>query len=176
MDRGNSKKEFIMENLKEYKGSGGKYIISDRGKIYRVRESGLKEVPLFVTSLGYVIGNLYGVGSKKRSSFYLQSEMMRHFGEMKDRKIYSIVHINGDKLDNRIENLKWMRSSEVKGSKGQKIEVYNPLTGMTDIYDTLTQAASATGLNNTSIRDIIDGTKKLKRSKSKHLIFKRYNG
>lgn len=164
-----------MENLKELSGTDGMYFVSSKGLIYRGTEDGLSPIPLFRTKTGFIIGNLYGLPNKRRVTFYLQSIVMSHFGEERDKTSWAITHINNDKSDNRVENLKWIPKSEIKrgNPESKPVEVYNPVTGTTSVYKTTTLAAKALGLNQVAIRDLCNGSKKMKRGRNKDLIFKR---
>lgn len=161
----------MKKEIKELKGFNGKYLISSDGKIFRIKKDGtIVDVKQFVTPAGYVIFNVYGSGERK--SLYLQREIVRHFGEERGDP-WVLTHIDGNKLNNSIENLKWIDKKDMRKKLGQKIEVYNTETGEITIYDSLTKAASANKMSNTKLRDVIDGKYEFKRSSLKNYRFRR---
>jgi len=157
--------------LKEIAGSDGPFYISGDGKVFRKKDGALKEVPIQYLKTGYAIVNIKY--KERQGVIYLQSEVMKAFGKDMDKKEWNIVHIDGDKKNNTIENLKWVPIGEARGSRAQRIEVYDTLTGETTTYDTLTSAAQAHRICNPMLKRVLDGEYSFVRSNNKNKTFKR---
>lgn len=99
--------------LQGAEGLRKKYAVSDFGRLAsydkNVNEDG-KILKGSVTT-GYKSLNLHLVGSK--STIYVHREVAKLFSKKPSTKHIYVIHINHDKLDNHINNLKWSTLSEM---------------------------------------------------------------
>ena len=88
------------------------YIISNMGKCYN------KKTKQFVGAdcKGYVIVSL--CNDDGQQNFYIHQLVMDHFGPPKPDGIYEVDHINQQRDDNRIENLRWITKSNNNKNRG----------------------------------------------------------
>ena len=94
------------------------YQISNKGIVYTANEKGnwnpLKSLKTIVHNRsGYCVVNLYSYdsGKSKMKQFRIHKLVAMHFLDNPDNK--SLVnHKNGNKQDNRVENLEWCSHSE----------------------------------------------------------------
>lgn len=93
----------MQEKWRDIHGTDGKYQVSNFGKV----RSTTKILKLYHTKCGYLIVNL---GSKNRHRL-VHRLVAETFIENPNNKP-QVNHINGDKTDNRVENLEWCTSSE----------------------------------------------------------------
>ena len=113
--------EFIVE-LREFPG----YFISTFGRIFSKKLGDMKELKQIINTRGYFKVNLY-----KESKFYTKT-IHKLVGDtfLKRKEGKNLIdHINQNKLDNRLENLRWadkrdnginskIRSDNKSGIKG----------------------------------------------------------
>lgn len=164
----------MKKEIRHLKGFEGTHLISSDGKLFRKsrRTGDIVECPQFVTKPGYVIVNLQGQGDKTQRSYYFQKLMMENFDTIRDKEEWVITHIDGNKENNSIDNLKWIRREDMKtGPRGDIIEVYDTSTGEVTEFPSITQAAQAFGTNTVSIRKLIAGGK-INRQKYQNKTFK----
>ena len=81
-----------------------KYYLTDSGQLFNIK-TGVEFIPC-TNRDGY---RKIKINRKTRLIHQL---VMEHFGPPKPDKNYQIDHINRDKLDNRIENLRWVTCRE----------------------------------------------------------------
>ena len=85
------------------------YRISDDGRIYSLKYR--KILKTFLGTSGYLFFYIRSSGIKK--SVYIHRLVATAFIPNPENKC-EIDHINGDRLDNRVENLRWVSSKENK--------------------------------------------------------------
>jgi hypothetical protein len=89
-----------------------KYALSSHGRAASYKEDILKDGKLLEGSLtsGYRTLNLRVDG--KSNTFYLHREVAKLFHNKKTPKQKYVVHLNHDKTNNRLNNLKWATQNE----------------------------------------------------------------
>lgn len=145
------------EEWRDVPGYDGRYQASNLGRVKGPR--GILRP--FLTHGGYLINTAYLNGEKVREGVHrLVAKAFIPNPENKPQ----INHINGDKTDNRPENLEWVTCSEnnlhrrrvLQGGGGRpKKGVVNLLTG--EIYGSISEAATATGLRTVDILRVCKG-------------------
>jgi len=81
-----------------------KYYLTDSGQLFNIK-TGIEFIPC-ISRDGY---RKIKIAGKTRLIHQL---VMQYFGPQKPDEKYQIDHINRNKLDNRIENLRWVTSRE----------------------------------------------------------------
>tara|TARA_R110002020_G_scaffold128969_1_gene288990 strand:+ start:906 stop:1403 length:498 start_codon:yes stop_codon:yes gene_type:complete len=109
--------------------------ISGYENLYWINQNGMiinkkyKIIKLYQNNMGYLMINLYKKGIAK--SFLLHRLLAHHYLECPDKSLKFIDHINGNILDNRLINLRYINSSGNSRNKRLK----NPTkTGFTGVY------------------------------------------
>ena len=112
--------------MEVWKQSVGQYMISNLGRIKSPKrtdasghERAEKIIKSYVTCFGYERVNLYVDG--KRKNYYVHRLVAEAFIE-NDNSLLQINHIDGNKLNNKVNNLEW-----VTGSYNQKHAYKNGL-------------------------------------------------
>lgn len=101
-----------MENWKEIEGTNGKYFVSDQGNIKKLGGKQFKRngenLKLCEINSGYLIAKMY-VNHKhiQRTVYRLVAEAF-----LGKRDGLDVNHKNGNKQDNRLENLEWCTRSQ----------------------------------------------------------------
>lgn len=95
------------EKWKDIVGYEGAYKISNSGEVLSVKKN--KILKPFKTKSGYLIIGL--IKQQKRKNYKAHRLVAMHFLLNPENKP-QVNHINGNKVDNRSENLEWCTSSE----------------------------------------------------------------
>lgn len=86
--------------------------ISNKGRVISIEEDGVTTKLLKLTPTnGYQTLNSYQKKNGKKSARYIHKLVAQHFLEKKEDEVF-VIHLNYDKLDNRVENLKWATKRE----------------------------------------------------------------
>lgn len=142
------------ERRKEIKGYGGRYEVSDLGRVY----SGGLELEL----IGGRYVNLYRNGEATRASVsYL---VARAFLPNLEMRPY-VRHRNGDAKDNRVENLEWCEVKE-RGKAGRPemrskgVVAYDLDGEFVGRWRSVKEASEALGVARSLIRNCAEGRAK----------------
>jgi len=105
-------KKLAAENWKPllfpgWKQLRNRYAVSDAGRIASYKKDIVKDGKLLSGSLttGYRTLNLHGTENK--GTLYIHREIMKIFRKKNSSKQKYVIHLNHNKLDNRIKNLRW---------------------------------------------------------------------
>ncbi|MES1216452.1 MAG: NUMOD4 domain-containing protein [Bacteroidota bacterium] len=84
-----------------------RYAVSDAGRIASYKTEILNDGKLLMGSLttGYRTLNLHGTQNK--GTLYIHREIMKLFRKKNSPKQQYVIHLNHNKLDNNIKNLRW---------------------------------------------------------------------
>tara|TARA_B100000809_G_scaffold32497_2_gene28422 strand:- start:37947 stop:38504 length:558 start_codon:yes stop_codon:yes gene_type:complete len=86
--------------------------ISSQGRVISIEDDGETTKLLKLTPTnGYPMLNAYQKKNGKKSGRYIHKLVAQHFLEKKEDEVF-VIHLNYDKLDNRVENLKWATKRE----------------------------------------------------------------
>jgi hypothetical protein len=92
-------------------GTGGKYEVSNQGRVRSHARSETLTLSANVNSRGYLIVHIYyqkGI----RTSKTVHSLVLEAFAGPRPGKDYDANHKNGNRCDNRLENLEWVTHTE----------------------------------------------------------------
>lgn len=138
-----------MKELRDIPGFEGKYAITTDGDVWSYCDQIFMSA--WVHNCGYLIVSL---------------QENKDFGKQKNYRVHRLVamtyipnpegkeevdHINGNRKDNRVENLRWVSSAEnkanaqFKGSKKIRTKVRCVETG--EVFKSMVQAAQFAGIN-----------------------------
>tara|TARA_B110000211_G_C13897474_1_gene472373 strand:+ start:139 stop:693 length:555 start_codon:yes stop_codon:yes gene_type:complete len=85
--------------------------ISSQGRVISVDENDKTQLLKLTPTNGYEMVSAYQKKNGKKSGRYVHKLVAQHFLEKQEDHEF-VIHLNYDKLDNRIENLKWATKRE----------------------------------------------------------------
>ena len=138
-------------------GYESKYLISNFGRVYSVNNKCFLKTQ--IDKYGYCRIELYNGSRKSKKKFFIHQLVAQAFIPNYD-KLETVDHIDGNKLNNKVDNLQWM-SREDNSSKGQddiKRPVINLTTG--EIFESIRAAAKAYNTNRNNISNVVRGKQK----------------
>lgn len=178
----------LKKEWKEIKWYEGKYIVSNYGEIislprYKENNSKLqyvepKEIYKHINKHnGYVYVQLWNDGTYK--NIRLHKLVATAFIPNPEHKP-TINHIDGDKTNNRADNLEWCTNSEnekhaymlgLANNDNQKIKIkqYDMNGNLLNEYNSLTEASQKTGVHISKISFCINGKYKYRNKKEKYI-------
>ncbi|MDB5196978.1 MAG: hypothetical protein JWP88_1349 [Flaviaesturariibacter sp.] len=96
-----------------YEGMRNSYAVSNKGRVASFKEDVNEDGKLLNGSVttGYRTLNLHTRVNK--GTIYVHREIAKAFLKKPSSSHDSVIHLNHDKLDNRLANLKWVKSEEM---------------------------------------------------------------
>lgn len=143
----------IWKDIKEYPG----YQVSTDGRIKSFKQSKEGKILKPKISAGYA-----GVDFRKDGRSYyglVHRVVLSTFSPVKNWEVLTVNHIDGDCLNNRLENLEWMTQTEntaysrsilQTGNRTRQVHVVT-LRGEEKYYKSVTEAAKQLGFSKTAI-------------------------
>ena len=109
---------FDNERIKQIKGYGGRYFISENGKVYSNYEGKMKELKTFKNHNGYLRVSLNYNGHRKK--YFVHRLVAKYF--VKNTYGYeSVDHIDKNIYNNNYTNLRWTSKQYNMGSNNAKL-------------------------------------------------------
>lgn len=155
------KGDLLTETWKDIKGWEGQYKVSNVGKVQSLKKSGRLRKPS-LTDDGYLVLDLYG--KNKREKVLVHRLVATAFlSEGKDLTGLEVNHIDGNKLNNSVENLEWVTHSEnilhayknkliPNGrTRGTPVAGYTSDLQLLGQFDTIAEASQKTGASKAGI-------------------------
>lgn len=147
------------ETWKDIPGYEGRYQISSLG---RVRTGSGKIMSLELTQRGYFRVKLWSGRVCKRFRVH---RLVAIVFIPNPKNLPQVDHINGDKTDNRIENLRWVSNSQNCGFNNKKKASRRPVLilgrdGAKEVYPSIRAAARAMGVSRYGVMAVLNGTQK----------------
>ena len=148
---------------KYYHPSYSNFYTTDNGGVYNSRTG--REIGNKPSKNGYIRVSIRPRGENP-ISLLAHEFIWEAFNNEETNKYFRIIHIDGDKLNNRPDNLKrvFNESSNPEG-QSRKIVATNLTTGDNKFFNSIYQASKALQINAGSIKLIADGKRKTAKSK-----------
>ena len=93
-----------------YKHYRGGFYVNDKGKVKRVRNGKRVTVDIYTTSKGYRYFILFNIPNKEK--VYVHRAVALLFIKNNDKTRYIVDHIDRNKQNNNVSNLRWVTHSE----------------------------------------------------------------
>ena len=93
-----------------YKHYKNGFWVSDKGKLKRVRNDKVVKVDIYTTKYGYKYFILFN--SKDREKVYIHRAVAKLFIPQPSPDKFIVDHINRNRTDNKVSNLRWVNHSE----------------------------------------------------------------
>jgi len=94
------------------------YTIIDKNTIEKIKKFNNKEVTWYLLKNGYIGGHVKI--KNKKTIIYLHQHLMDHYGKGLTKGTNTVDHINTNKLDNRLDNLRLVNQSEQNKNRGKR--------------------------------------------------------
>ncbi|HEB42037.1 MAG TPA: hypothetical protein ENI08_03395, partial [Candidatus Dependentiae bacterium] len=120
----------MIEEWKNIPGYGGKYLISNFGKIKICSMKGYKYHRIDITKSGHKCVSLYDSIKKERHTHSLSAVVWDVFGN-EPRTGFHVDHINENKNNNRIDNLQLLTMRQNNSKKYINVKTSSIYTGVT---------------------------------------------
>ena len=148
---------------KYYHPSYKTFFTTDDGGIYNSKTG--RELKGTVTKNGY---NKFSIRPKGKNPISLLTHefIWEAYNNEETNKYFKIIHIDGDKLNNKPDNLKQIiNKSSNPDNLERKILAINIITGVTRKFDSIYTTSKTLQINSGSIKLIADGKRKTATSK-----------
>ena len=94
------------------------YTIIDKDLINKIKKFNNKEVTWYLLKNGYIGGHVKI--ENKKTIIYLHQHLMDHYGKGLSKGSNTVDHINTNKLDNRLDNLRLVDQTEQNKNRGKR--------------------------------------------------------
>lgn len=127
-----------------------RYFISDDGKIYSEHKGTRYELSLFMKGRYVKMG-----GVRRKVAQVIAETFVPNY-----RRLPYVVHLNGDKSDNRAENLRWSEEEErITGHGRRRVARVSDDGGVVQ-FESVTEAARKSGVYKYGILEVLRGRRK----------------
>ncbi|MDF7639944.1 HNH endonuclease signature motif containing protein [Lactobacillus sp. ESL0791] len=140
------------------------YAISKDGiiKVFAYGRNKTHIVQQYKNNCGYMIVGLMGIDGKSHTKTVQQLVANAWLTKPGTNEKLEVDHINGNRTDNRVENLQWLTISQNRakrrinnGYHGHKIIAVKD--GVVKEYQSIHSASKATGISDSTVRAVADG-------------------
>jgi len=143
-----------MKELREIPGYPN-FKVSKDGEIWNYKFKKPRRSPTYVQRADYEITNVSN--DKGKMTFLVHQLVMSAWGPKRPfpPKDYRISHIDRDKTNNHIDNLKWIHKTDVNTHRATPVVAVGIDDGDKTFFRTLTDASKKFRTHNARLRDII---------------------